>query len=152
MIQIVEYESRYREAFKALNYAWISKLFEVESSDQAVLEDPEGEILNKGGAIFIALYEERPVGTCALLAKRENAFELAKMAVDESYRGKSIGFKLGQAAVQRARELGCGQLFLETNAKLTPAIKLYEKLGFRHICGKPSPYSRCDVQMELLLS
>jgi putative acetyltransferase len=43
-------------------------------------------------------------------------------------------------------------LYLETNKKLTPAVRLYEALGFRHLSPErvvPSPYARADVYMEL---
>ncbi len=41
------------------------------------------------------------------------------------------------------------QLFLETNSKLTPAIRLYESVGFQHQPkGKPdSHYHRADTYM-----
>jgi hypothetical protein len=34
---------------------------------------------------------------------------------------------------------------------LTPAISLYGKLGFKKIVGPPTPYQRCNIQMELAL-
>jgi len=40
----------------------------------------------------------------------------------------------------------------ETNKILKSAISLYKKLGFKDLTTKNcSPYSRCDVQMELFL-
>jgi putative acetyltransferase len=41
------------------------------------------------------------------------------------------------------------------NHLLTPAIRLYESVGFRQLAPEqvtPSPYNRADVYMELLLS
>ncbi|RYD17729.1 MAG: MarR family transcriptional regulator, partial [Verrucomicrobiaceae bacterium] len=38
---------------------------------------------------------------------------------------------------------------LESNTVLKPAIKLYEKLGFKKVVGRASPYSRANIQMEL---
>ncbi|MEO0433444.1 MAG: GNAT family N-acetyltransferase, partial [Cyanobacteria bacterium J06656_5] len=65
--------------------------------------------------------------------------------------GKGIGWLLGQAAINRARELGAETIFLESNTVLKPAINLYQKLGFRKVVGQPSPYQRCNIQMELKL-
>ena len=54
-----------------------------------------------------------------------------------------------------ARKLGACRLYLETNSKLTPALRLYAHFGFRTIAEDtlpPSPYARADVRMELVLS
>jgi len=67
MIQIVNYQPGHAAAFKELNEAWINQYFEMEESDQNALNDPQGYILDKGGAILIALMDEKPIGTCALI-------------------------------------------------------------------------------------
>lgn len=150
-ISIVDFSPSYQAAFKSLNYEWISKFFSVEESDRKMLEDPYNYIIDKGGTILIALLDDEPVGTCALISMADDTFELAKMAVSPKAQGKQIGFRLGQAIVERAKSLKAKSIYLETNSKLTPAIKLYEKLGFKSACGHESPYSRCNVQMELQL-
>jgi N-acetylglutamate synthase-like GNAT family acetyltransferase len=114
-----------------------------------MLEDPEKQILAKGGYIVIARYRGSVVGTCALIRHDANRIELAKMAVDDSAKGKGIGYLLGQRCVDKARELNYRQVFLESNTKLKPAINLYKKLGFKRIIGEPSPYERCNIQMLL---
>ena len=45
-------------------------------------------------------------------------------------------------------------LTLETNHRMTPAIALYESVGFQHVprhLWKPSEYERSDVRMEMRL-
>ena len=79
-------------------------------------------------------------------------FEVAKMAVTESFQGAGIGRRLLEKVVAEARASGAHRLYLETNRKLAPAIRLYESLGFRHIPPErvvPSPYARANVYMEL---
>ena len=49
---------------------------------------------------------------------------------------------------------GGRRLWLETNRAMTPAIRLYESMGFRHVPAEraiPSLYARSDVQMEMPL-
>ncbi|MEM7298486.1 MAG: GNAT family N-acetyltransferase [Bacteroidota bacterium] len=150
-ISIVDFTANYRQAFRDLNYEWIEKYFAVEESDRKMLENPQGYIIDKGGAVLIALLNGEPVGTCALIKMDDEKYELAKMAVSPKAQGKKIGYLLGEATLEKARELGGKMVYLETNSSLTPAINLYKKLGFSDTCGNDSPYSRCDVQMEIEL-
>ncbi|MEM0939252.1 MAG: GNAT family N-acetyltransferase [Bacteroidota bacterium] len=150
-LSIVNYKPLFKGDFRDLNYQWISKYFEMEESDKKMLENPQEYILNDGGAILIALYNELPVGTCALIRLNHQVFELAKMAVVPNMQGKQIGFKLGEAAINKAKEMRALKLYLETNSVLKPALALYKKLGFQEVTGTSSPYHRCNVQMELQL-
>ncbi|MCY1232906.1 ribosomal-protein-alanine acetyltransferase [compost metagenome] len=150
-VQIVDYESRYHSAFKSLNVEWISTYFEMEEADYKALDNPKEYILDKGGKILIALYDNEPVGVCALIKMNDTDFEMAKMAVSPKAQGKNIGFLLGEAIVKTAKELGASKLYLESNTILKPAINLYYKLGFQKVAGLPTPYKRCNIQMELKL-
>lgn len=126
----------------------------MEEADYKVLDNPDEYILNKGGKIFVALYQNEPVGVCALIKMNnpEYDYEMAKMAVSPKAQGKSIGWLLGQAIVNSARELGAKKIYLESNTILKPAINLYYKLGFEKVYGLETPYKRCNIQMELVVS
>jgi DNA-binding MarR family transcriptional regulator/predicted GNAT family N-acyltransferase len=152
-VQIVNYEDQYQAAFKSLNEEWISTYFKMEEADYKALDNPKGYILDKGGKIFVALYNNEPVGVCALIKMNDPDydFELAKMAVSPKIQGKSIGWLLGQAVVNAAKELGASRIYLESNTALKPAINLYQKLGFKKVVGRSTPYERCNIQMELQL-
>lgn len=150
-VRIVDYEPRYRTVFRDLNVEWISTWFKMEEADYKALDHPDEYIIARGGQILVALYQGEPVGVCALIRMDdpEYDFELAKMAVAPTAKGKSIGWMLGCAAADTARSLGASKLYLESNTVLKPAIKLYEKLGFKKVVGRASPYSRANIQMEL---
>ena len=153
-ISIREFLPGDETAFRELNLEWIARYFAVEPKDAATFSDPQHKILDPGGRIFLAFLGAQPVGCCALLATVPGEFEVAKMAVTPSAQGLGIGRLLLQTAVASARASGATRLFLETNHILTPAIRLYESLGFRHIPPErvaPSPYARADVFMELAL-
>lgn len=152
-VKIVDYKPEYQEAFRALNVEWISKYFEMEEADYKALDNPEEYILKKGGKILVALYENEPVGVCALIKMNnsEYDFEMAKMAVSPKAQGKSIGWLLGKAITEKAKELGAKKIYLESNTVLKPAINLYYKLGFEKVFGLETPYKRCNIQMELVL-
>lgn len=151
-VNIIAYEPQYKEAFKALNEEWIKKFFVMEAGDYKLLDHPEEEILNKGGHIAFALLDGEVVGTCALVKTEDHplTFELSKMAVSPKAQGKKLGYLLGNALVEKAKELKAEKVFLVTNSILVPAIKLYEKLGFIHTPIGHAEYDRADVRMELV--
>lgn len=150
-VEIVDYNPQYQAAFKSLNEEWISTYFEMEAADYKALDDPEAYILSKGGKIFVALYNGEPLGVCALIKMEDPVydFEMAKMAVSPKAQGKNMGWLLGKAIILAAKDMGASKLYLESNTILKPAINLYHKLGFQKIIGRPTPYKRCNIQMEL---
>lgn len=81
----------------------------------------------------MATYKDEPVGVCALCKMDDPEFdyELAKLAVDPCVRGKGIGVRLCEAAVNKARELGARKIFLESNTLLKPAVHIYKRWDLR---------------------
>ncbi len=140
-------------AFLRLNEAWISRDFALEEEDRQILSDPQKHILDPGGAICFAVLNEEPVGCCALLVMAPGELELAKMTVAESARGMGIGRRLLGFAIEEARRMGAHRIYLESNTKAQAAVRLYERMGFRHLPGPlhPSKYERANVFMELRL-
>jgi putative acetyltransferase len=151
---IVDYRPDLAGAFKALNEAWIIRSFAIEPLDRAVLDDPQGAIIDKGGHILFAQDGGETVGCVALKPLKDGGFEVAKMAVADSHTGRGLGRALMQACVDRARALNAPRLYLETNSALGPALGLYRAFGFQDLTGMvrgPDDYARVDVWMELKL-
>lgn len=147
-VRIEKYKPAFKPFFKSLNQRWIEAYFKMEEADHIALNDPEGKVLSKGGEILFALVDEAVVGVCALVkldASIPYDFELSKMGVNPEYQGLGIGYKLGQAIIDLATELGGKTIYIESNTILTPAMHLYEKLGFKEIEGTDSPYARCNI-------
>ena len=143
-----------RDAFRALNEAWIEKYFRLEDKDRETLGDPDHHILGTGGHIVMAERAGRPIGCCALIALAGGRFEIAKMTVAASERGQGVGRKLLEHVIEFARQRSIRRLYLETNTKLQNAIRIYEVVGFRHLPAeqvRPSPYARANVYMEMTL-
>lgn len=151
-MRIVDFEPRHAAAWKALNEAWITRLFTIEPADQLVLDDPHGRIIAKGGHIFMAVDEAgASVGCVGLKAMEDGGFEVVKMTVGEAARGAGLGRLLMQACVERAKAAGASRLYLETNSSLGPALGLYRAFGFVDLPATETPYARADVFMELPL-
>jgi putative acetyltransferase len=152
-LRIIDFTPKYSEDFKRLNVEWITRFWQLEDEDEKALDNPTEYIINKGGAVLIALYEGNPVGSVALIPHDDTILELAKMAVSTSVQGKGVGLALGESALERARLMGARRVYLESNTKLSPALSLYRKLGFIEIndSKEASPYERCNVRMEKFL-
>lgn len=145
------------EAFRILNEDWIGRFFTLEDEDRKLLGDPVGQIVEPGGAAFVArLGADGPVIGCIGIAPvGPEVFELVKMAVSPDHQGHGTGRKLIATALDRARALGADRVVLESNAQLASAVHLYEAFGFRHLGHDevtPSPYVRADVHMALDLT
>jgi putative acetyltransferase len=145
------YQAQDASAFRRLNQRWIETLFKLEPPDLAVLDHPEENILAPGGGILIAEANCQVIGTCALLRESDGVYEVAKMAVDEHWRGCGIGRKILQFTITEARGMRAHTLRLETSSKLPNAIHLYESVGFRHVPAHETPYARADVFMQMEL-
>ena len=150
-MRIVPFEPRHGEAWRSLNEAWISKHFAIEPKDRAVLDDPEGKVLDHGGHIFMAERDGEVIGCVAMIAMADGGYEVAKMTVSEAARGTGLGRLLMQTCIDKARADGARRLYLETNSSLAPALGLYRAMGFVDLDPAMRPgsdYARCDVWME----
>lgn len=148
-VSIIPYQPRYQPDFKRLNLEWISQYFTVETHDLEQLDHPEAHVLPNDGQIFLALTDGEVVGCVAMVNMGVTGFELAKMAVSPAMRGRGIGKQLALAAIDYARQLGVKTVWLESNRVLTPALTMYEQVGFREVPRVETPYARADIRMEI---
>ena len=150
-ISIVAFRQEDATDFRTINLEWLAKYGLTEAPDLLVLNDPQGEIIDKGGAIFLAKSEGVVVGTAALMKETPIQYELVKMGVVDAYKGKGISKMLMEACLQQAKVFGAKRVYLQSNSQLKTAIGLYEKYGFKHIPVQDAHYVTADVMMELLL-
>jgi len=147
-MKIVAFAPEHAQAFRVLNEAWISKYFALEAKDRVVLDDPQGQIIDKGGKIFMAIKDGRAVGCVALLKMPDGGYEVAKMTVSEEMRGAGLGRDLMRVCIDTGACDGVSRLYLETNSKLAPALGLYHAMGFQLLEPAQSDYARADIFME----
>lgn len=142
------WKEEYSKDFAALNREWITTYFRLEPSDYKILSNPKGEIIDKGGQIFLAVLDGRVVGCCALVRHPDtDSYELAKMAVSPAAQGAGIGTLLGRSLIAYAKSKGVHNLYLEANTKLVASVKLYYSLGFKKVEQYNPVYERCDLFM-----
>ncbi|MGZ8539133.1 MAG: GNAT family N-acetyltransferase [Chitinophagaceae bacterium] len=150
-VNIIEYSRPYQAAFRSLNLEWLDRYNLTESHDLMVLDDPQATILDRGGFIWLAVADNKVVGSAALMKEHDDVYELAKMAVTADYRGKGISKLLIETCLAKAKEIGAKKLSLFSNHQLQTALKLYEKYGFYYVEVEDSPFETADVKMELIL-
>ena len=150
-IEMHHYKDERKEIFKELNLAWIRQYFSVESADMEVLSDPYGQIVSKGGFVFYAMDKDVVHGVAALIKIEEGIFELAKMAVADTERGKGTGNMLMDYTVIMAKMHQMKKIILYSNRSLFSAIHLYKKFGFVEVPLEPGRYKRADIKMELTM-
>ena len=150
-LEIIPFSTDLKEHIKTLNLEWLKKYFKVEPKDEIVLSDPQSEIIDKGGMIFYAKYNDEIVGTVSLIKIDNTTFELSKMAVTDGVQGLGIGKKLMLHCLAIAEAKGMEKLILYSNRKLLSAIHLYEKFGFVEVPLEDGVYERADIKMERII-
>ena len=149
-ICIQKYETKFDNDFFVLNKAWIEESWILEESDKKDLLNPD-KIVNNGGQVFFALEKQKVIGTVAMINSSDNRFELAKMTVQEDFRGKGIANMLMDECLKFANENKANEIFLISNDSLTIARNLYDKYGFKEVNLDSQKYDRGNVKMRLTL-
>ncbi|KAF3048403.1 hypothetical protein E8E12_011769 [Didymella heteroderae] len=99
--------------------------------------------LEKNGALWLAcistpIAENAPakealIGCMGLRAFTAHSGELKRLYLTPEARGHGVSKMLMDVAIARARELGYGELLLDTLKSMTEARRLYEKYGFAEV-------------------
>lgn len=100
-------------------------------SKDADLKDIEGNYIRAGGVFEVI--EDRQgklLGTYGLYPLDQETCELRKMYFVPQIRGKGLGRRILERAVDHARRLHYRSIVLETHSALKEAIRLYTKFGF----------------------
>jgi DNA-binding MarR family transcriptional regulator/ribosomal protein S18 acetylase RimI-like enzyme len=154
-IKIIGGNSEYMESFRSLNEDWLRQYLEVSTYDLQILSDPEEQILKKGGRIYCMHLNGEVVGTYVLQRINSDDWELSKFTIKKSFRGKKLGKKLLQHAIQQASILDASNLLLFTHTNLSRATELYRSFGFSEIKehhGMSDPTGRCSLLMKLSIN
>lgn len=79
---------------------------------------------------FLAEQNRKPVGMCFGTAYEIFGF-IGELIVEESARGRGIGKKLMQQAIENLRSRGIKNIYLDA---VLEAVPIYERLGFQKVC------------------
>ncbi len=151
MISIIGFKKQYSKQFFLLNKAWIEESWHLEDSDKKDLLNPD-KIVQNGGQVFFALENKIVIGTVAMIKSSDDRFELAKMTVQENFRGKGIANMLMDECLKFAKQNNAQEIFLISNDSLTTARNLYDKYGFNEVKLDSQKYVRGNVKMNLKIT
>ena len=151
MIEIVGFNKKYSEQFFMLNKAWIEESWHLEDSDKKDLLNPD-KIVYNGGQVFFALEDHKAIGTVAMIKSSDDRFELAKMTVQDDFRGKGIANMLMNECLKFAKQKNAREIFLISNDSLIIARNLYDKYGFKEVELDSQKYDRGNVKMNLKIT
>ena len=111
------------------------------------------ETYNKSTSAFFVLEEKGRIIGCAGIAQLDNfegkVCELQKMYFLPEARGRGLGWQMMDICLEKAKEVGFEQCYLETLPYMEDARKLYKKFGFRYLdsrMGDTGHYS-CNLWM-----
>jgi len=104
---------------------------DIEDTDRDITDVEEHYIARGGVFEVIETSDGRTLGTTGLYPVNRDTVELRKMYFERELRGRGWGKRMLSRMIDRARELGFKEIYLETASVLTDAIRLYEGFGFR---------------------
>jgi GNAT superfamily N-acetyltransferase len=118
----------------------------------ADLNDLESTYIKPGGRFDVMVDDiGRIIGSVGLLRIDSRTVELRKMYLLGTARGKGLGRRLLAHAIDESRLLGFARITLETQSRLTTAIEMYTRAGFRPTRDAIHT-KRCDQAYELCLT
>jgi len=81
-------------------------------------------------AAFTAIVDDEVIGHIELISTGDDSARIGRVLLDPAQRGRGLGEALVRAAIAEASARGIRSLSLFVYPDNTPAVRLYEKLGF----------------------
>ena len=133
MISIIPYQEKYNEPV----VAFVRSILEVEFNSKVnKYRSPDLDIISEkyqkpGGNFWLAIHDDKIVGTVAFLNMGKNRGYLKRMYLAKGYRGTGLAQKLLAIFLDFARHDNFEIIYLGTVPEMERAIRFYEKHGFK---------------------
>lgn len=107
------------------------------------LDDIAAHYLAQGHLFFVVEHVGAPgsiiliIATCGLLLHGDGTAQMVRVSVTPALRRRGIARRLVRYLIERAREIGCRRVIVETTNTWTEMIALYEGCGFREYDSNP---------------
>ena len=136
MLNIIEATSPHQIEVAAELFREYQQFLEVDLCFQGFeqeLATLPGKYAPPEGAILLAEQNGEIAGCVAVRLLKSDICEMKRLYVKDEFQGLSLGRKLTEAIIDKAKQLGYKKMQLDTLQRLARAIDLYEKLGFKQI-------------------
>ena len=121
----------------------ITPNFETEFDKFWNINTLKNDFANPNSVYFVAKMDDEIVGFAGFLKICDEA-NIMNIVTKVNKRQLGIGSKLMQALIDEAKKQNSTSITLEVNDKNVPAIKLYEKFGFKRIGLRKKYYNNTD--------
>lgn len=134
-MEIVRYEEEYKEQIidHILNIQNNEYFLDLTIEEESDLLDIENEYFISGGYFWVAIENNKVIGTIALQKKTTDGAVLKKFFVNREYRNRKIGLMLYQLLIDYCKTINIHTLVLDTPSVTHTAHNFYRKAGFKEI-------------------
>src|SRR6478672_1857730 len=140
--RIVPFEPVHEAGFRTLVSETLRE-FEIDPD----LADPAGAYQS----LWVAVADGEVVGSVALRELTPAERQLKRMYLRPDQRGRGLGRRLLETALERARADGVSVIRLDTGERMEAARSLYEAYGFRRVSGSAPRQGQNRLLYELEL-
>lgn len=139
--------TRTRPAAVTIRAATDQDLDDIATIERAVFNDPWSrrsfsDLVDARHVVFLVAVDESAVVGYAIVLVSGVESELANLAVTRLMQRQGLGARLLAKAMERARDRGASEMFLEVRASNAAAIQLYSDAGFQAVGRRVRYYAR----------
>ena len=100
------------------------------------------DMVDREGSLYVtALCDGKVIGCCGVTNACGDG-DINNVVVAEDWRGQGVGKKMLETLMEWGKRIGIENYTLEVRVSNTPAIRLYESLGFESAGIRPGFYDR----------
>ena len=146
---VVPFRPSHADGFRVLVADTLREFgFEPDPEFDSDLTDPTASY----AALWVALSGEDVVGSVALRDLGDGVLELKRMYLRPDQRGRGLGRRLLELALEWSRGHEAHTVRLDTSDRMVAAQRLYEGYGFRRVPGDAPRQGQCRLLYELRLT
>lgn len=150
MMEIIKYNSKFKNDFIKFNKDWIIDNFGfLEKEDIETFNNIE-QHLKTGSMIYMAVKNDILLAGCMIKKDNESEWEICKLCSNKSVEHRGAGTAVFKSCMDFALKNGAKKIYILTNTGLKAAIHIYKKFGFKEIKLNDYHYKRGNIAFEFV--